>query len=272
MSKFQATLGACAAVAVSASSVPASASSFPCFYEQELQSARIHDLSVMLMVGALNCRDMDPYALRAYGDFVEARTDLNVHGDNLLNRMIAEYGEREGRASFRAYETRLSNYHSNVRQTPRSCDRLVTYSRMAETADHEELATLSKLATNRALDICRGSFAGEVAMARPLNARAEDWADDEVDVTVHRDRIPPQLAEVEREATELSAEDYPMLDELPVERPRRIAEAERAVELAAEAETEADANAARLDAAIAALDQAAQALRDLRQTNPAAAE
>ena len=271
MSKFQATLGACAAVAVSASSVPASASPFPCFYEEEMQSARIHDLSVMLMVGALNCRDLDPYALRAYGDFAETRDDVSVHGDNLRNRMIAQYGERDGRASFRAYETRLSNYHSSIRQTPRSCDRLVTFARMAETADHEELATLSKLATNRSLDTCRGSFGGAAEYARSADGQDDDWADaGDTGVRVHRDQVPPQLAEMERKATELSSETYPMLDELPVEQPARVASA--GSNGTADETARADADAARLDAAIAALDQAAQALRDLRQPEATAAE
>ncbi|MDJ0642742.1 MAG: hypothetical protein QNJ15_07985 [Erythrobacter sp.] len=153
-----------AAVALIATAIPAHASNFPCFEETEMQSARIHDLRVMLMVNALKCRQLSPATLRQYGQFLDQRSDeLKVHGENVQRSMVARYGQQQGKLAFNDYETRIGNYHSGTRPTRELCQDVNTFLKMASRANHAELETLSKLATNRSISTCRVPAAANFA-------------------------------------------------------------------------------------------------------------
>ncbi|MEL7218075.1 MAG: hypothetical protein AAGK01_06550, partial [Pseudomonadota bacterium] len=146
---------AIAAVALVTSAVPAQASAFPCFDTNDMQSARIHDLRVMLMVNALKCRQLSPATLRQYGRFLEERSDeMSVHGDKIEQSLVARYGPEQGRVAFNDYETRIGNYHAGTQPTRELCDDVSTFMKLASRANHAELETLSKLATNRAISTC----------------------------------------------------------------------------------------------------------------------
>jgi hypothetical protein len=258
----------------------ANASSYPCFHADEQQSARIHDFQILMMVGALKCRDVAPGSVGRYAAMLSQRDqELASHGDRLLGRMIEEQGYREGRQAFDTYETTLSNHYSDRDLTRETCEDLGAYARMALEANPAELETLATLASRRTIDVCEAGGAARVIPPRtePLVATYPDQAP----VRVIRGAVPPQVA-VARARVEAPAE-FPDMVSAPVAEPvieeqaplavqaaddaasgaARVAEA--AVAEAAVAEAAANnASGDRLDAAITALDNAAQALRDLR--------
>lgn len=150
----RAGLGA-AVVALVSLANPAHATDLPCFEQSAMQSARIHDLRVMLMVNALKCRVRSPQTLRSYGELLDQRgEELDDHNWQILNAMIDKYGPVQGPVAYNRYETAIANYHSFTEPSQRQCDDIAAYINLAGRADHAELETLSRLATNRAIDVC----------------------------------------------------------------------------------------------------------------------
>ena len=272
--KKRAAVLSAAALAMSASA--ANATSYPCFYADEQQSARIHDFQILMMVGALKCRDVAPGSVGRYAAMLSQRDqELASHGDRLLGRMIDEQGYRDGRRTFDAYETTLSNHYSDRELTRETCADLGAYARMALEANPAELETLASLASRRTIDVCEAGGAARVIPSRtepPVATYTE-----RAPVRVIRGAVPPQVAAA-RGRVEPPAE-FPDMVSAPVAEPVIEAEAALAVRDEAEdaasgatrlAETAAvDASSDRFDAAITALDQAAQALRNLRDEQAA---
>lgn len=249
----------------------ANASRYPCFRADEQQSARIHDFQILMMVGALKCVDIAPGSVGRYAAMLSQRDqELASHGDRLLGRMIEEQGYREGRRTFDAYETTLSNHYSDRDLTRETCEDLGAYARMALEANPGELETLATLASRRTIDVCEVGGAARVIAPRtePLVATYPE----QVPVRVIRGAVPPQIAAAR--ARDVPTAEFPDIVSAPVAEPVMEEEALLAAQDAAEdaasgaarlAEAAAvDASGTRLDAAITALDQAAQALRDLR--------
>ena len=269
MSKIKAlVLGLTSAAVLATSPTSASAANFPCFNDDALPSARIHDLRIMMMVGALKCRDIAPAALRSYGTFVTQRdAELTRHADSVKAGMVAQYGPRVGKLAFDDYETTLSNHYSRTRPTARNCEELGTFARMASMADGEELETLARLATRRDMTVC------DISAADPYTAQV--MPEVRPAVRVIRGAVPPGVAPaIEAQAVEpvsvavasapaIAAQPIVSAPVVPIQEEAVVTEASaQAIDQAAT--NEADENA-RLDRAIDALDSAAAALRDLKQ-------
>jgi len=264
-----------AAVAFATSGISASANSYPCFEEGTVQSARIHDLRIMLMVNALKCRETAPTTLRSYGQLIESRYDeFSEHAEFVEASMVDRHGPHAGRAAFDDYETRIGNYHSDVRPSIELCNDTAAFIDLASRADHAELETLSKLATNRDIPVCAAprevTFDDAAAYRAPAQQALPNI----------REVVPP------REASRSAVARAPqVVDGVPTyaapgtgvdTQPEPL---ERAAIVAAVAEpeptpvAEAPAPAAqpdRFEQAIAALDAAADALRDLKASEPTA--
>lgn len=280
---------AAALFALAATSASAS-TDYPCFYPEEQQSARIHDFQIMMMVGALKCRDTAPGSVGRYGAMLLHRDqELAAHGDRLLGRMIDQWGYREGRRTFDDYETKLSNHYAEHRLTRETCEDLGAYARMAHEASPAELETLARLASRRSIAMCEAEGAARVIppRAQPL---AGSYPERPV-VRVIRGAVPPQVAAARK--AEAVPQDFPDMVSAPVAVPRieeeamlAAAEADAAADAAmaasaaasriaaAEAEEAASEPAAarsadRLEEAITALDNAATALRNLRDEQAA---
>lgn len=252
----------------------ANASNYPCFHADEQRSARIHDFQILMMVGALKCRDVAPGSVGRYAAMLSQRDqELASHGDRLLGRMIEEQGYREGRRTFDAYETMLSNHYSDRNLTRATCEDLGAYARMALEANPAELETLATLASRRTIDMCEAGGAARVIPPRtePLAAAYPQ----QVPVRVIRGAVPPQVAAAQRRMEE--AAEFPDMVPASVAEPlieEALAAQDVAEETASGAARVAEAAVAeaaatnvsgdRLDAAITALDNAAQALRNLR--------
>lgn len=137
-----------------------------CFDDEDTQSAQIHQFQTMLMVGSLKCRGLDPSSLRRYGDFVTSRSgDLAMHTDAVRESFNQRFGTTMGTRMFRLYETSLGNEFSRIDMNWATCQDLGTYARMAERANHADIATIAGLATNRTVPFCPASHAGETAVA-----------------------------------------------------------------------------------------------------------
>lgn len=253
---------ACAGIGLASSQVSAQQYSM-CFDETAAQSAQIHQFQTMLMVGSLKCRNLDPSALRRYGDFVTSRNgDLAIHTDTVREAFAVRYGTAAGTRMFRLYETSLGNGFSQIDMTRASCQDLGTYARMAERADHAGIATISELATNRSVPFCPAGY--------------DDGMEDDVFAPVAAVEPPRRLAPPapvaaprpgphEAEFVEVvEAPVVPIEDETAY----AVAEAEVMAELPAEADATADlaAREARLSQAIEALDNAANALRAMQES------
>ncbi len=243
-----------AAAALMASAIPAHASSLPCFEKSDMQSARIHDLRVMLMVNALKCREMSPATLRQYGQFLDQRSDeLSVHGEAVERSLIARYGPQEGRLAFSDYETRIGNYHAGVQPTRELCRDTDTFMKLAGRANHAELETLSKLATNRAISTCRvprdADFTTQVAEGSiPTEPDAVELvADSSTDVPE-----APQMVD--------GIPTYTDPATAPTSEPELLETVALVEPKAPTAQPEPD----KLSQAISALDAAAAALRDMQ--------
>ncbi|MEM9502103.1 MAG: hypothetical protein AAF941_09680 [Pseudomonadota bacterium] len=263
------------AAALVASAVPANASSLPCFDEAAMQSARIHDFRVMLMVSALKCRSVSPMTLRSYGTLLDSRSDeLAFHGEKVESSLVARYGLSQGRTAFNDYETRIGNYHSGVRVTPELCDDVNAFIKLASRANHAELEMLSKLATNRKIDECyvsdRVAFDGAastelvapVAAPAPLPV-AEPAISTEVPQMV--DGIPTYMTPGSGPSTTPEPLPNVAVAELAAPDPAPAPATPAALVESAQAPAPAPSpRDAKLTQAIDALDAAAAALRDMQ--------
>lgn len=268
------------AAALAATAAPGHAYDFPCFEDDMVESARIHDLRVMLMVSALKCRFDSPATLYEYTDLLDQREgEFSFHGQRVRADFVERLGPQRGESEFQSYNTRLSNYHSKVQPTGELCGDSTTFMRLAKRADGAELATLSKLVTNRAVRTCALStrraetrFAAPVRESDPFaGVPAPSW-----------ERGPRASAHPAGRAAERAAEPaaerapemvdgvptYTAPGSLPETRPEPLetvdvpAQAESAASEAAAAAASGDN--ARIDRAIEALSAAAEALRELK--------
>ena len=200
-----------AAVAIAMTAIPASASTSPCFDPSAVQSARIHDLRVMLMVNSLKCRARSPATLRSYGQLMEDRyDDFAQHADLVQASLADRYGPAEGRAVFDDYETRIGNYHSGVRPSRELCEDTAAWIDLAAKADHGELQTLSRLMTSRAIPVCRSA---QVAGATQLEAQVAQVA--ELGTIYDTVPVPPPSRIVSRQTVRAPLQDARMEDGVP---------------------------------------------------------
>jgi hypothetical protein len=257
-----------AAAALAAIAAPAQAYDFPCFEDDVVQSARIHDLRVMLMVSSLKCRMDHPATLREYGRLLDQRADeFNKHGQRVESSLIQRYGERRGKAEYHTYNTTLSNYHSQVQPTDELCNDASAFIKLARRASYEELETLSKLMTNRSVRTCPAPARGFVPAVAGSPAIGSDEAVPAIGGGT--DTVTGTGTGMARPAREPDAPEivdgvptYSQPGTAPDTRPEPL---ETVSVPAAEAQgNEGKSEEARLEAAISALDAAADALRDLR--------
>lgn len=134
---------------------PGHAANYPCFGDDAMQSARIHDLKVNLMVNALKCRKVNPMTLRSFGQLLERRSGEFASHEMAVKRSLEiRFGQRQAIAMFDDYETRIGNYHSGVQPSLAQCEDTAAFIRLAGRADSGELETLSRLVTNRGIRSC----------------------------------------------------------------------------------------------------------------------
>jgi len=250
------------AAALVVSAVPAHASSPPCVESNAMEAARIHDLRIMLMVNALKCRIASPQTLRAYRTFDAQRgDDLAVYGDKVEASMINQFGPHHGRVAFDRYETSLSNYHSGFTVTRDSCAETAAHIKLATRANDAELATLSKLATNRSIDSCLVPTSDRSFAAAPAMSRR-----DTPSFASQPAPMPRPMAQMSQPRPAPAPEMVDGVPTYPAPGLAPVVQREPGLTVI-ELPPPGPGNEDKLAEAISALDAAAAALRDMQDTN-----
>ena len=245
-----ASLGACVGLASAASANPY----FPCYTEGEIGSAQVHEMRIALMVDALKCRNVVPSTMESYGRLMAERDgDFRQHSGRLESQLVAQHGPRAGRIAFADYETMIGNYHSKGRYTVQTCRNLDAFLRLLERAATTDLQALSEVMPRSAIRACPAATfeaAEEVAVADPpvrihrgsdvvmAHVHSEPASttgqDDEEDLTPLAERIAP--------VTPLAKVDPSVATPAPATRADRLGDAIKALDLAAAALREMQAD------------------------------
>lgn len=248
------------AVTVSLATSAAANPYLPCFEEGDVQSARIHELRVMLMVNALKCRQIDPVALRNYGRvLIDRDRDFSFHADRVERQLAARFGPRVGAIAFDDYETMLGNYHSNARQTRTTCGELAAMINLVDRAGPDELESISKLMAQQSVRACPAVVAVNEGFETPVavaHSVEPPVATPVVAVHVAQAALP----QAHEDDFDLAPEETRIARVTPTER------------FDPSVKPKDTAGNERLAKAIAALDSAAAALREMQEAPAPATE
>lgn len=250
-------LGALASLGASVGMASAASANayFPCYTEDEIGSAQVHEMRIALMVDALKCRAVVPSTMLSYGQLMAARDgDFRLHAGKLEGQLVAQHGPRAGRVAFADYETMLGNYHSKGRYTVQTCRNLDAFLKLVERAANTDLQALSEVMPRSAIRACpAASFAA-----------AEEVGDADAPVRVHRGGdVVLAHAHAEPAAAVMQEDEE---DLTPIA--ERIAPVTALAKVDPSAAPPAATRADRLGDAIKALDSAAAALREMQTEAP----
>jgi hypothetical protein len=147
-----------------------------CWSPREVNAAKVRDLQTMLMVGALQCRGVNPAVLASYNKFVAgSREALGEINGVIRAHFLASDGRIAGERSYDAYTTKLANDHARDTSGDDYCGTVV---RIAEVAADTPGAELVKLADEVGVhpvsdrDSCPVSVAAAAAVAAENGAGA----------------------------------------------------------------------------------------------------
>lgn len=258
MARFRKMLGSLASMAacVAITSPAAANPYFPCFEKNDISSAQIHEMRVMMLVNALKCRDVLPATMHSYRQLMNQRDgELRQHANRVEGQLVGQYGPRSGRIAFADYETLLGNYHSNGQLTYDNCGEMGALMRMVQRAGTDELHTLSNLLPRSAVRACPASdYEGAAEIATYMDP-----------VRVHRG--PP--VELAHEHASIAASPEPQEDDDLTPLASRVAPVTPLAKVDPSAAPAREPQAERLEQAIKALDSAAAALREMQSQSPA---
>jgi hypothetical protein len=149
------------ALLLSCASAPLQASVDPalnrdCWDEQELEALKLQRFKTMLLVGMLNCRDMEPGIAADYNRFVRAnRGLLSETQARVRQRFVRTHGTR-GLDEHSSYETSLGNRYSDADFSYRRCGAIAEDARMASYVSEAGLMDLvASMPDEDALAVCR---------------------------------------------------------------------------------------------------------------------
>ena len=166
-------MAACAACCIFAlSSVQAAASEAgQCWQSYEVEAAKVRDLHIMLMLGALRCRAAHKGIADKYEAFTKKQDRLlSSYNDVLKARFMRANGISDGQRAYEAFNTRLGNSHSGLVQTPSYCEMTDTLLTLATGAQDRELPQLASNFSESELGIdatCDAATAPAITEAAP---------------------------------------------------------------------------------------------------------
>lgn len=128
-----------------------------CWDEQELEALRLQRFKTMLLVGMLNCRDMEPGIAADYNRFVRAnRGLLSETQARVRQRFIRTHGGAQGLNAHSSYETSLGNRYSDADFSYRRCGAIAEDARMASYVSEAGLMDLvSSMPDEDSVALCR---------------------------------------------------------------------------------------------------------------------
>lgn len=103
-----------------------------CWDSQELEALKLQRFKTMLLVGMLNCRDMEPGIAADYNRFVRANRGLLSETQALVRqRFVRTHGGTRGLDEHSSYETSLGNRYSDADFSYRRCGAIAEDARTA---------------------------------------------------------------------------------------------------------------------------------------------
>ncbi len=150
------------ALVMSCASAPALAIVDPsygrdCWDERELEALRLQRFKTMLLVGMLNCRDMEPGIAEDYNHFVRANRALLAETQaSVRGRFARTHGEGRGMDAHSTFETSLGNRYSDADFDDRRCGALADEARMASQVSPAELMDIvQSMPDEDRMTVCR---------------------------------------------------------------------------------------------------------------------
>ena len=139
-----------------------------CWNQDEATAARVQRFKTMLLVGALHCRQSQPYIMVDYNRFLSTqRAFINASAQVLRDRFERRFGAAYGLTAYSDYETALGNHMARADFTPGRCDEIADYARIA--ADVSEAGLVDLTYSTEEED--------EPSACGPTNAMARDrWS------------------------------------------------------------------------------------------------
>ncbi|AMK17133.1 MULTISPECIES: hypothetical protein [Sphingobium] len=165
-----AAVAACCFVALP--SVQAGASEAKqCWHSYEVEAAKVRDLHVMLMLGALRCKAANKDIMGKYEAFTASKSGLlNSYNNVLKTRFVRVNGINDAQRAYEAFNTRLGNSHSGLVQAASYCDMTDTLLTLAASANDRELPQLATNFSESALGIDTLCESAAVAVTAPATA------------------------------------------------------------------------------------------------------
>lgn len=116
-----------------------------CWQSYEMEAAKVRDLHIMLMLGALKCKSSNSAIADKYTAFVEKKNgQLSNYNTILKARFMRTNGIADGHRAFEEFNTRLGNSHSGGVQTASYCQTIDTLLTLATDARDQELPLLAR--------------------------------------------------------------------------------------------------------------------------------
>lgn|GEM_PF-2250471 len=176
MSRLRMAAGAACCI-VALSSVQAAASEpGQCWQSYEVEAAKVRDLHIMLMLGALRCKAVNKDITGKYEAFTVKKSGLLSSYNNVLKtRFMRVNGITDGERAYEAFNTRLGNSHSGLVQAKSYCEMTDTLLTLATGAQDRELPQLAMNFSASELGIdkmCEAVAAPVVSEAAPAMAEA----------------------------------------------------------------------------------------------------
>jgi hypothetical protein len=115
-----------------------------CWQSYEVEAAKVRDLHIMLMLGALRCKAVNKDITGKYEAFIAKKSGLLSSYNNVLKtRFMRVNGITEGERAYEAFNTRLGNNHSGLVQAKSYCEMTDTLLTLATGAQDRELPELA---------------------------------------------------------------------------------------------------------------------------------
>lgn len=116
-----------------------------CWQPHEVEAAKVRDLHIMLMLGALKCKSFNSSIGDKYTAFTDKKIGLLSGYNNVLKtRFMRASGISEGQRAYEEFNTKLGNTHSGNPQTASYCQMVDSLLTLATGAGDAELPMLAQ--------------------------------------------------------------------------------------------------------------------------------
>lgn len=115
-----------------------------CWEQREVAAARLQQFKTMLLVGALHCRDVQPYIMADYNHFLRSKRGfINANAQVVRDRFVRKFGPTYGLTAFSDYETSLGNRLAQTDYDGYRCEMIGNYARLAADVSEAGLMDLA---------------------------------------------------------------------------------------------------------------------------------